>query len=377
MNIDISDKSKENYGKSEFPEDYIYHGEDTGAEDLKIFIRSETLKEIDDYLSSDLNNELGGVMTGHVCINSENEMFIKITGSIIAKHTNSSISRLTFTHETWEYINNKLEEEQPGNIILGWFHSHPGHTVFLSSYDLFIQENFFNMEYMAAYVYDPTIKDRGFFYRKNDKTVKAAGYYVYDNPAGTEKKIPAADRSKPETYQKEIEISDSDLKNLKGNPYKNKIIIAGLALNIILLTFLAYSFFDLQKRIVKRDTHQNEIEDLKNQNVKLKERLDNFIVEYELKSAGLSTGVNSEKNAAESGIDSFEVSKNTGKDIQSSASGKKTVKYTVKPGDSIEKITKLFYKSKEKAELIVMYNKLKSKTDIKSGQVLEIPEPEN
>lgn len=377
MNIDISDKSKENYSESEFPEDYIYHGDDTVAEDLKIFIRSITLKDIDSYLSSDLNNELGGVMTGNVCFNSEKEMFIKITGCIIAKHTNSSVSRLTFTHETWQYINNKLEEDQSGSIILGWFHSHPGHTVFLSSYDLFIQENFFNMEYMAAYVYDPTIQDRGFFYRKNDKTVKAAGYYVYENPTGSEKIIPSADRNKPGTYQNEIEIPDSDLKNLKSNSNRNKILIAGLALNFILISFLAFSYFDLQKKIVKRDILQNEIEDLKNQNMKLKERLDNFIVEYELKSAGLSTGLNSEKNPSGSVIDSFEVSKNTGKDIQSSASGKKTVKYTVKPGDSIEKITKLFYKSSEKAELIVMHNNLKSKTDIKSGQVLEIPEPEN
>ena len=84
---------------------------------MKIFIKRKALENIDEYLSSDMNNELGGVLVGEVCINDGGKNFICIENLIIAKHTNSSLSRLTFTHETWSYINEILERQYLDALI--------------------------------------------------------------------------------------------------------------------------------------------------------------------------------------------------------------------------------------------------------------------
>jgi len=181
MNIDIEDSSGNFVLKNcEFPENHNFLGSGDPDSEFRIFIKQEALKRIEDHLLSDVNNELGGVMVGEICINSNNKKFILINDLIIAMHSNSSLSRLTFTHETWDYINEVMERDFPESKILGWYHSHPGHTVFLSNYDLFIHENFFNLEYMVAYVFDPTIKERGFFVWENDKVEKSNGFFVFD-----------------------------------------------------------------------------------------------------------------------------------------------------------------------------------------------------
>ena len=155
---------------------------------LHVFIEEKALFGIDEFLKSDTQIELGGVLTGNAYTNAFGSDFILIKNFIIAKHSNSTLSRLTFTHETWEFINNKIEKDHPEQKILGWFHSHPGHSVFLSGYDLFIQENFFNLPYMIAYVFDPIINDKGFFYWENEKIEKATGFYIYSSEVPNQRK---------------------------------------------------------------------------------------------------------------------------------------------------------------------------------------------
>ncbi len=179
--IDLKDGNKEvNYKISDYPKNFEIFGFENEGSGFKIFIDELTLEKIDDYLSTDIENELGGVLVGDVCINNEDQRFILIENFIVAEHTNSSLSRLTFTHETWEYINETLEKNFPEKKIIGWFHSHPGHTVFLSNFDIFIQENFFNADYMVAYVFDPTIKERGFFFWKDKQIIRSKGHYIFN-----------------------------------------------------------------------------------------------------------------------------------------------------------------------------------------------------
>jgi PPM family protein phosphatase len=54
-------------------------------------------------------------------------------------------------------------------------------------------------------------------------------------------------------------------------------------------------------------------------------------------------------------------------------SWKEPIKYTVKSGDSLQKISKRFYNDISKYELIMKYNNIKDPNDIKIGQVLLIP----
>ena len=105
MKIDIKEKPKEIYTRSELPFDSVFTGDDSADEGIGIHIRQATLRKIEDYLSGDKSNELGGVLVGELCETGSGEKFVRIDNMIIALHSSSSLSRLTFTHETWEYIN--------------------------------------------------------------------------------------------------------------------------------------------------------------------------------------------------------------------------------------------------------------------------------
>lgn len=371
MKIDIKENSKGNTDKmSNYPADSIYTGQYSDPKDLKVFIKQETLASIDSYLRSDTNNELGGVLVGDVCLNEDNKRFIKIDNLIIAKHSSSSISRLTFTHDTWVYINEVLEKDFPDKKILGWFHSHPGHTVFLSNFDIFIQENFFNMEYMVAYVYDPTINDRGFFFWKDKKIVKSNGYNVY----GISETHEVYNPDKIDNAEVLHEVKDVVKKKtftLNSN-LKFNIILAVLLANLLILLLMIYNYVDLKKNSLQKDELARELTDMKTENEKLKNRLDNFIVEYELQSGGVTSETKSENLSVTKKTD--EIKKAEEPDFTQNKVIKEIIKYTVKAGDSLDKIAREFYKNKAGIEIVMKQNNLKNKSDIKIGQILEIPQ---
>ena len=270
-----SDNNDLNFPVSEYPKNSELIGtEDNG---LKIFIERNNLFGIEEYLRSDTNNELGGVLIGNVYKDTNDKLFIVIKNNIIAESTNASLSRLTFTHETWEKINENLEKDFPSQKILGWYHSHPGHSVFLSTYDVFIQDNFFNLPYMTAFVYDPIINDRGFFYKDESGIKKSDGYYVYgDRPELI--KTTELNIEMPVSIEN-IEVKKND--NVKDSSMKNIIIIALVLINFIfcILLFLKMNSYD--KELSRFENVNNQLNEVKSDNVKLNQKIDDLIKSFE------------------------------------------------------------------------------------------------
>jgi proteasome lid subunit RPN8/RPN11 len=95
-----------------------------------------------------------------------------VTDIIIAKHTKMQGASVTYTPESWRYINDTLRERYPNDeaVIVGWYHTHPGFGIFLSGMDLFIHQNFFTQTWHIAYVLDPVGKRSGFFCWDRGKT---------------------------------------------------------------------------------------------------------------------------------------------------------------------------------------------------------------
>jgi len=244
------------------------------SKDLKIFIERSNLFGIEEYLRSDMNNELGGVLVGNVFKDKDDNIFIDVRNNIIAESTNASLSRLTFTHETWEKINDKREKDFPNQQILGWYHSHPGHSVFLSTYDVFIQDNFFNLPYMTAFVYDPVINDRGFFYKDESGIKKCSGYYVYSDK---EEMVmsPEVKLEMPKPLE-QIELKPIEKKSpeiTSKSKMKNVIIIVLLLINFTfcLLLFLKINSFD--KELLRFENVNNQLNELKGHNENVNKKL--------------------------------------------------------------------------------------------------------
>lgn len=168
---------------------------------VQIYIKQDVYKRIEKFAKEEMAKEVGSILIGDY-VDEKDRKTVIISNYIEAKYTDASASTLTFTHETWDYIYKEKDKKYPNKKIVGWQHTHPGYGIFLSNYDIFIQENFFNLPWQIAYVVDPIANTRGFFEWKNDKVSKMTGFYVYDE-IGREIKI--SEKTKP--VKKHISIS--------------------------------------------------------------------------------------------------------------------------------------------------------------------------
>lgn len=210
---------------------------------IKINISENLKNEIRNFATSDLTRELGGVLIG--TFNEENNQYIlNVENYIIAKYTDAHLSSVTFTTETWAYINSEIDEKYPNYKILGWYHTHPGFGIFLSNWDIFIQENFFNIPWQIAYVIDPCHKTDGFFIWKDENICKISeDNFDLEN-------IPINDNNDNPIKIDHEDIIDTS-KLIKKESFLNKIIyskfykyisskskIISLILLVILLTLI-------------------------------------------------------------------------------------------------------------------------------------------
>lgn len=177
--IEIQETNAEDTNSVQLPLNFLTFGE-IENDDVKVYIKQDVYKALEKLASSDTTKELGSIILGEYT-QELGKTHIIISEYIEAKYTDASASTLTFTHETWDYVHKEHEKKYPEKKIIGWQHTHPNYGIFLSNYDLFIQENFFNMPFQIAYVIDPIQNIRGFFQWKNGRIEKLKGYYIYDD----------------------------------------------------------------------------------------------------------------------------------------------------------------------------------------------------
>ena len=238
--IEIQDENVGNTSNIEFPRNVLSFGE-MESDDVKVYIRQPVYKALENLAASDTSKELGSILLGEYC-RKNGETHVIISQYIEAKYTDASASTLTFTHETWDYIHREQEKHYPDQKIIGWQHTHPNYGIFLSNYDMFIQENFFNLPFQIAYVIDPIQNMRGFFQWKNGRVERLKGYYIYD------------DASKPikiEQIRIKKETQPSDRMS------RAAVMVLGLMLAVTL--FLLSISVSLNRQYEKRLAQQEEI----------------------------------------------------------------------------------------------------------------------
>lgn len=123
-----------------------------------VFISQDTLQRIRQYASSDTSYELGGFLIGRIA-RASRRWFVEIRDFIAASKGVSRRASFEFTNEAQAHIHDELTTHFPDQKVVGWFHTHPGYGVFLSSADQFIDEHYFNDKHHIAMVLDPTKAD--------------------------------------------------------------------------------------------------------------------------------------------------------------------------------------------------------------------------
>ena len=152
---------------------------DVDPENLPIFVDLDVMRDMEAHAHTNTRVELGGVMLGKQCLDREGNPFVMVTDSLRARHYEATRGSFKFTHETWSQITSERNQFHPDLEMVGWYHTHPGWTVFLSPMDLFICNNFFNRDLDVALVIDPCNDDRGWFqWDENHKTLRTGGFFL-------------------------------------------------------------------------------------------------------------------------------------------------------------------------------------------------------
>jgi proteasome lid subunit RPN8/RPN11 len=129
---------------------------------LQVVIRQSALNRVHEHGDSSPSAEICGVLVGNV-YQDTTSAFLQIEHIIQGEAAASSAGQVTFTAETWQHIQEKMDQDYSDLRIVGWYHTHPGHGVFLSEMDIFLHESFFGLPWQTALVYDPRTGDEGFF----------------------------------------------------------------------------------------------------------------------------------------------------------------------------------------------------------------------
>lgn len=136
-----------------------------------VFIHYQVVKEIFDWVNKSLQNspvaEVGGFLLGKFQKTDTGFFMITIERFCSAENVDySSPNVLHFGTESLLELD-KAKSDSPNLTLVGWFHTHPGHTPFLSKTDLQLHEGFFTHPYQVAIVLDSLTKefDTGIFTR--------------------------------------------------------------------------------------------------------------------------------------------------------------------------------------------------------------------
>lgn len=141
-----------------------------------IYFLKTVLDDIWAKAAQETYNETGGILVGQAFRNIDNpvQWFSVISGFI--PQVPSQSSAVEFSVDTAEIARTReqLETFYPGYSVVGWYHTHTGHGVFLSASDMMIVKTIYNAYWHITLILDP-----------HKKGADAIGFFV--GPEGTRK----------------------------------------------------------------------------------------------------------------------------------------------------------------------------------------------
>lgn len=143
----------------------------------KIYISKNVHRKVYSFARTESNNQIGGIMMGNVVAKGDVHHII-LRDFVVAKYTSSNKDTLTFTKDTWAYLDEE-KKKYPGMQMVGWMHTNPDRGIEISDYDEFLQTHIFKNAYAVLYIVDPIQVIETYYYLEKNEIKKAAGFYLY------------------------------------------------------------------------------------------------------------------------------------------------------------------------------------------------------
>jgi len=147
---------------------------------IAVFLTQKAYARANAHAHSDLNNEVGGWLIGSWREDQvTGEAFIIVEKCLPALFTQRGSAYLTFTQDSQVAMFDVMEDKFPDKELVGWYHTHPKMSVFLSNYDQFLHNHFFPYHWQVALVIEPHTNTAGFFIRDREGNLDVREYYGF------------------------------------------------------------------------------------------------------------------------------------------------------------------------------------------------------
>ena len=128
---------------------------------VDVWIAPEVDCQVMDHLRAQ-GVEQGGLLVGQAFVDARSNAVahVRVLSSAAAEDAVGTAFSLRMGTGVWQSAQALLA---PGELIVGWYHSHPGLTAFFSDTDRQTQRAFFNHPYSVGWVIDPVNGDEALF----------------------------------------------------------------------------------------------------------------------------------------------------------------------------------------------------------------------
>lgn len=237
----------------------------------RTFVLQSVINEIKAHGRTSMHQEVCGVLLGNLCF--DGKPYLLVDARIEGKFATHQSGSVTFTSETWDYINSERDSKYPEKKIVGWYHTHPGFGIFLSNMDAFIHNNFFSLKWQPAYVFDPQAETDGFFFA-NDGSLNQEDVVIVPDVAAQ-----IVDSKFKVSAEKIVVLTEEEESKQATRRFTTLILSAALLL--ILITNVFGYFIVRDKLVTSRKvvedrakdirTLENEAKRISGENVKLRD----------------------------------------------------------------------------------------------------------
>lgn len=126
--------------------------------------------------NADTRREVMGLMLGGIyTFNGRRYAMVR---DVATTDLEASSVHVRFHRESFEKLFDSLDGTGFDYVIVGWYHSHPGHKCFMSSTDIVTQQTLFDLPLHNALVIDPISREIEVYYL-DQGTIRTRDFTVY------------------------------------------------------------------------------------------------------------------------------------------------------------------------------------------------------
>ncbi len=162
---------------------WLNHEEQAKCSDLEpsckpLYISKTAEEKMRNHATSSVPKKLEvmGLMLGQAFTHQGVEY--TVVRDVATTDLDASSTRVRFRRDGFEKLFTSLDDVGFDHIVTGWYHSHPGHGIFMSPTDVDTQKSMFSSSFHRAVVIDPVNKEIG-AYRLNRIDVESVPFVIY------------------------------------------------------------------------------------------------------------------------------------------------------------------------------------------------------